>query len=158
MFKKIKEGIVNLIIWFPIIWKDRHWDHAFLYEIIQFKLKKMADYQKKHGMCVDSNKYAKQMEMCVNLLARITSNKYLNMTMKEHNKKWGERKTVFTPCKDHTNLLKLDFIVEKVRTEEEKTQERKELKKCHERANYLKNQDLDMLFQTMRKYIEGWWD
>ena len=34
------EGIKNLIKWFPIIWKDRNWDHSYIYEILKFKLKK----------------------------------------------------------------------------------------------------------------------
>ena len=158
MIKKLKEGIINLIIWFPIIWKDRDWDHQFLYEIIRFKLKRMAKFHRKYGISVDADKYAKQMELCVNLLNRIINDEYLSMVLKKHEEKWGESKMVFTPCEDDERLLKLDFEVEKAKTEVEKEQETKEKLKLYEHADYLKQQDLDMLFRTIRKYIEGWWD
>ena len=35
-------GIKNICKWFPVIWKDRDWDDSFLFEIIKFKISKMA--------------------------------------------------------------------------------------------------------------------
>ncbi len=45
-FRSIKYGIKNLITWFPIIWKDRDWDHWYLYKILRFKLIQMENLQR----------------------------------------------------------------------------------------------------------------
>lgn len=37
----VKYGIINLIKWLPIIWKDRDWDEYFLYKILHKKLSHM---------------------------------------------------------------------------------------------------------------------
>ena len=31
--RNIMEGIKNIIYWFPIIWKNRYFDHYYLYKI-----------------------------------------------------------------------------------------------------------------------------
>jgi hypothetical protein len=36
--KYIKQGVKNLIYWFPIIWKDRNWDSHYIFEIMKHKL------------------------------------------------------------------------------------------------------------------------
>lgn len=40
-YKNIKTGIKNLIKWLPIIWRDRDWDHLFLTELLEAKIKFM---------------------------------------------------------------------------------------------------------------------
>ena len=35
------QGIKNLIYWFPIIWKDRDYDHAFIEYMLEHKYKAM---------------------------------------------------------------------------------------------------------------------
>lgn len=36
--KKIKYGLYNLWIWRKVIWRDRNFDYAYLYDIMEFKL------------------------------------------------------------------------------------------------------------------------
>ena len=40
--KEFASGIKNLWRWFPTIWKDRDWDHSYVYEIIRVKLEHQA--------------------------------------------------------------------------------------------------------------------
>ena len=42
--REFKRSITNLIVWFPLIWKDRHWDDMYIFDILQFKLKNQAKY------------------------------------------------------------------------------------------------------------------
>lgn len=42
MHKEFASGIKNLWRWFPTIWKDRDWDHSYVYEIIRVKLEHQA--------------------------------------------------------------------------------------------------------------------
>ena len=44
MIQKIRyfiNSIKNLIKWFPIIWRDRDWDYAYIEDILLFKLNNM---------------------------------------------------------------------------------------------------------------------
>jgi len=42
MHKEFACGIKNLWRWFPTVWKDRDWDHSYVYEIIRVKLEHQA--------------------------------------------------------------------------------------------------------------------
>ena len=42
-FNVVKTGIKNLWIWFPVIWRDRWWDHMYLHNMLKFKLQTMVD-------------------------------------------------------------------------------------------------------------------
>ncbi len=46
VYNQLKYGILNLIIWFPIIWNDRQWDHYYLLRMFEKKLKLMSKYHK----------------------------------------------------------------------------------------------------------------
>jgi len=158
-FRYIKHGIKNIIIWIPIIWQDRDWDQWFLYKILQFKLKRMAKLQRDHGMSTCSNNIADQMQICVNLLDRLIKDEYLENCLKPHEKKWGRSKIIWTPLPDDAKMSRLMRIkTERAITPEQIKQEDKERMKLYKHSDMLLKQDLDMLFQNMRKYSEGWWD
>lgn len=158
-FKNCKYGIMNLIIWFHVIWKDRDWDQWYLYNILRFKLERMEKIQREYGCHNDSNKTADQIKLCINLLSRLIDDNYLINALKPHEKKWGESKMTFTPLSDDSNYLSsLTVETEKVLTKKEKALEHKERMIIYTRSEDLETQDLDMLFNNMRKYIEGWWD
>jgi|688.fasta_scaffold502749_2 hypothetical protein len=40
--KDFAQGVRNLWRWLPVIWKDRDWDAAYVYRIMQFKLEQQA--------------------------------------------------------------------------------------------------------------------
>ena len=41
---KLRRGIKNLFIWFPVIWKNDVWDHFFLTDLIDKQMKQMEDF------------------------------------------------------------------------------------------------------------------
>jgi len=158
-FRTIKYGIENLIIWFPIIWQDRNWDQWFLYKVLQHKLKQMIKLQRKYGNSINADDYADQMQVCANLLDRLINDEYLENCLKPHEKKWGKSKMTWKPLPDDEEMCQFSrFHVEKAITPEQIKQEDKERMKIYKHSDMLPEQDLDMLFQNMRKYIEGWWD
>lgn len=68
----IKYGISNLIKWFPLIWKDRDFDHGYLYDILYFKLGEMQKFfESDNTWSADADKYAEQIKKCRKLLYRI---------------------------------------------------------------------------------------
>lgn len=157
-FYGIKTGIKNLIKWTPVIWRDRDWDQYFFYVVLHFKLKRMEKLHRNHSHLVNGKKYADQIKLAVLLLDRIIKDNYLENVIEPHEKKWGQSDFVFTPLKDNKNLSSLSIKVEKANTPEEKAKENKERMALYKHSDDLKNQDLDMLFKHIRKYIEGWWD
>ena len=145
-------------MWFSVIWSDRDWDPWFLYKILYFKLKRMENMQRKHGHSVTSEKYADQIKVAGLLLKRIIDDNYLENVMTPHEKKWGKSEFVFTPLPGNGNFSSLSIKVEKANTPEEIEQEHKERMGLYIHEANLKQQDLDLLFKHMRKYVEGWWD
>lgn len=74
-------GITNLIQWLPIIWQDRDWDHAYLEELMLFKLTRMykrfsnpeetyVDWDGEHA------KDLKALRICITILERRKNNFY----------------------------------------------------------------------------------
>ena len=153
----IKHGIENLIDWFPIIWKDRDWDHWFLYKIIHKKLEKMEYLQRTYGHHVDNEKTADQIKICKLLLARLIEDDYLSNATKYHDEKWGELRLITKPIPG-TEVCSVETETTKPLTEKEKERESKARMALYKHGDKMKEQDLDLLFKIMRKHIQGWWD
>lgn len=154
----MKNGVKNLFIWFPVIWKDRWWDHHYFFIILHKKLSLMEKNFRERGHHLNHEKDADKMRLCVLLLDRIIEDKYLNMVYKDHDKKWGETNWDFTPCEDHEGYSELNITRSNVKTEEEKIQESKEYKKLMYKPDKLLQQDIDTLFKMLNKHIRTWWD
>ena len=157
-FRSIKYGIENLIIWAPIIWKDRDWDHWYLYKMFKFKLIQMEKLHRKYGMSVNSENTADQMKICINLLERLINDEYGESIFKHHNKKWGRPHFNWEYCKDRKGCSELHITHRHVNSEEDKKQERKEFRRLIKHEEILKRQDIEYLFKLMTKHIQGWWD
>ena len=87
--RSIKDGIKNLIKWFPLIWKDRNFDQGYLYDILYFKLGEMQKFfESDNTYSMDAKEYGKQIKECKELLKRI-----INETIEDEN--WdGENFTI----------------------------------------------------------------
>lgn len=156
--RDIPYGIKNIIRWFPIIWKDRNWDHIFIYKILRHKLYFQQKHIREHNIHTSAIKDADRMKTCVFLLNRLIDDDYYDIAIKPHNQKWGEGEMKFTECKEDPSLHKFNIIYENVHTEQDEIEERKDFKKVIEHEKYLREQDKELLFNMMKKYIEGWWD
>ena len=66
--RNIKQGIKNIIYWLPIIWKDRNYDHTFIYEILKHKLKSQSKYIGDKDRHTTAKRDASRMLLCANLL------------------------------------------------------------------------------------------
>ena len=79
----IKYGVQNLYKWFWVIWKDRDWDHHYIFEVLKFKLEKQAKYLSEAGIHTSVERDAELMMTCVNLIGKIQNEKYYD-EMYEH--------------------------------------------------------------------------
>lgn len=68
--RKIKKGITKLIYWFPVIWEDRDWDHVFIYNILEHKLKAQSKYIGSRDIHTRAHRDAEIMMTCVRLLEK----------------------------------------------------------------------------------------
>jgi len=172
-FRDFKIGIKNIIYWFPIIWKDRNWDHRHIFDIFAHKLKVQAEYIGKYGLNLNNWKDERDMMTCVRLIEKIKdewySMEYMDYHKTEH---W------FEPCEDKPGystwesreleenfddyFSKYPLIYKRVMNGEgvfnrEGREDDKQIiamniaKINHERARKL-------LFKIMEQKIEGWWD
>lgn len=72
----VSHGFKNLWRWFPIIWKDRDYDHDFIFEILKFKLNNMATRFEQTNRFVDSTKQASKIRTCTRLIQKIQDCSY----------------------------------------------------------------------------------
>lgn len=77
-WRNLVTGIRNLIKWAPIIYRDRNWDHWFIYEMLKTKLQHQADYFLKHGHLENSVKYAEQMLKCIEMINVVQNEKIID--------------------------------------------------------------------------------
>lgn len=85
----IKQGIKNLIRWFPVIWKDRNYDHQFIFEILEFKLAEQSKYLKSNDRHVSTARETEKMDLCVRLIRKIKSDYYGMEYMDYHKSKFN---------------------------------------------------------------------
>ena len=152
----IRYGIENLIRWFPVIWKDRDWDHYFLYVILHHKLKRMEHLHIHYSHLTSGSQTVKEIKTCINLLDRLLKDEYYENASIEYNKKWGKPKFDWIPT--DSVYSKLQIKQKHVKTEEEKLKETKHFSRVCDHERNMRKQDIEYLFHYMSKHVEGWWD
>jgi hypothetical protein len=84
-------GIENLWYWLPVIWKDRNWDHQFIFDILSHKLKAQSAYIGGRGIHVSAERDAEIMMTCVRLIEKVKDEYYGMEYMDYHKTKhWFE--------------------------------------------------------------------
>jgi len=156
--RQIRQGTRSLILWFPVIWKDRWWDHYFIYVILRHKLHLMEKNIRHHGHHVKHIEDADNIKRCVLLLDRLIKDDYYENVYKHHDEKWGEAKFSFTDSTDYPQCSELHIKHPNVKTKEDKKLQTKEYRQLMKKPEELKKQDIEMLFGLMNKHIQTWWD
>jgi hypothetical protein len=170
--KYIKQGVKNLIYWFPIIWKDRNWDSHYIFEIMRHKLSAQADYIGGRDLHTRAQLDAKRMRLCVKLMKLVQDEFYSSEYSDYHKTKhWFEPIPETTLSSWESRTLEENFddyfkkyplIYKRVLNGEgifgrEGRENDKQVIAMnigyinHDRARKL-------LFKIMEENIEGWWD
>ena len=173
MHREFVRGLKSIKYWLPIIWKDRHWDSHFIFEIMMHKLKAQSKYIGSRDIHTRSKRDAEVMMTCVRLMQRVNEDFYSSEYTDYHKTKhW------FEPCEDKEGystwesrlieenfdeyFLKYPRIYDRVMNGEgvfgrEGREDDKQIIAMnighinHERARKL-------LFKLMEQNIERWWD
>jgi hypothetical protein len=170
--KDFKSGVKNLWYWLPIIWKDRNWDHQFIFDILSHKLKAQSAYIGGRDIHQNAKRDAEVMMTCVRLIEKVSSEWYSMEYMDYHKTKhW------FEPVSDkpgysswesrelEENLddyfAKYPLIYKRVmngegwfKIDNENDKQRIAMNIAH--INHDRARKL--LFKLMEQNIEGWWD
>jgi len=171
-YRDFKQGVKNIFYWLPIIWKDRNWDHHYIYTILEHKLKAQSDYISGMGRHTTAKRDAEVMMICVRLLDKVREGFYSSEYMDYH-----KTKSWFEPCEDKEGystwesrelsenfdeyFAKYPLIYKRVLNGEgpfkpdgPEDKQRIAMNIGHineKRAN-------DLLFKIMRDNITKWWD
>lgn len=171
-YRDFKQGIKNLIYWFPIVYEDRNWDHRYIYYILEHKLKAQSKYIGERGNHVTAERDAEVMMVCVRLLDKV-GEEFYNSEYSDYHK----TKHWFESCEDKEGYLtwksrelsenfdeyfsKYPLIYKRVLNGEgpfkldgPEDKQRIAMNIGHingERAN-------DLLFKIMRDNTTRWWD
>ena len=89
--REIKTGIKSILYWLPIIWKDRNWDHRYIFQILEHKLKAQSKYIGSRDIHTRAKRDAEVMMTCVRLLERVGEEYYSSEYTDYHKTKhWFE--------------------------------------------------------------------
>jgi len=75
-YYNIKNGLISLWEWKSVIWKDRHWDDHFIFEVLKHKLilqRKELVSANRHTSIPQTNR---DITICLNLIERIQEEHY----------------------------------------------------------------------------------
>lgn len=79
LLNNLKYGIKNIYVWFPVIWKDRQFDHGYLYTVLGKKLELMETFFLSDDTnVVNAKKYGKQIKIARILCNRLETEDYSN--------------------------------------------------------------------------------
>jgi len=173
--KYFKQGVKNIWYWFPIIWKDRHWDDHYIYEILQHKLKEQANYIAKNDRHTRAQLDAKRMRLCVKLIKKVQEEDYVIEYMDYHKDRvwftdWEgnsgnslyNSEEVWEKYDDY--FAKYPLVYKRVMKGEEifKLDDRDEADRKRLIAMNIAHINQDraqkLLFKIMQENIQGWWD
>jgi hypothetical protein len=162
LWHQLRDGIQNLIFWFPIIWKDRDFDQGYLLDILRFKLVRMEKFfRSKYAWTLHAKHRADEMREVILLLDRIREDgefDYYENTFRYHKRKWGEIDMWTTPCPDKEDLHEVSITRPMICTPNDIEEEHKESRRLYAHVQYLEKQDIDRAFNLIARNIRGWWD
>lgn len=99
ILRNTQEGFKNIRYWLPVIWKDRHWDHSYIYYILEHKLKAQAHRLHTADIHMSARRDAEIIRTCVRLIDKVNDGFYESEYMEyEKTKHW------FEPVEDNPNL------------------------------------------------------
>jgi hypothetical protein len=174
-FREFKRSIKNLWKWFPVIWKDRDWDHFYIYEILEFKLRKQANYVSGRDRHTRAQEDARDMLICANLIAKIKEGLYSAEYVDYHESNFEfldiEDKPGFSELKINTISEDFDSYFKKYPTWYKRAIKHIKEKQDRYSVNHTDKKfvamimgDLreekakELVFKMMSEKINGWWD
>jgi hypothetical protein len=160
-FRDFFRRVHNVYRWLPIIWKDRDYDDSYITEILIKKLEFTRDfYLSGKAYSAEAEKVADEIKEAIDRLhmTRDSWEFYEDLAMEQLEQKWGKTTFEFVPLEDRPGLTEMKSKTEKVNTEEEEEQHRKEFRKALDTARKQYMKDKIKAYEFIAKNIDKWWD
>lgn len=142
--------IKKLVQYFPIIWKDRDFDHSWLFILMKFKIDRMIPIFDNGHLC-NCERNAKELRVISVLLGRLIADDYYEYYDTQMTKKYGKLKMLVG---DKSGELH----IERSFPGYDKKAERKDFHRAMKKSDEIKQQDLDLLFRMLRRKVLCYWD
>ena len=174
-YKNLKQGLKNIWYWFPVIWKDRHWDQHFIYEVLKHKLKAQAKYISDNDRHTRAKQDARRIIICSKLIQLCQDETYATeYTSYFKDKHWFEPcedKSGYSTWKSETISENFDDFFKKYPLVYKRVMNGEGLYTLDNRdefdmkriiamniAHLNQNRAQKLLFNIMQQNIERWWD
>ena len=168
--KDFYQGVKNLIRWFKVIWKDRHWDDHYIWEILKTKLEFQADYIGRQGIHLDAKTDAQRIMTCVRLINKVQSEFY-----QSEYTDYDHREFSFIPLEDNSECYRMeskeiwekydDYFAKYPHAYREVTKTDKYIFENNSKQKiamnigyYLDKKANRLLFKMLETHLRSWWD
>lgn len=164
-FRDFYRRVRNVLRWLPTIWNDRDWDDSYITEILVKKLEFTREfYLSDKAYSVEVDNVAKEIQEAIDGLhkTRDSWEFYEEPAMDLLEQKWGKTTHEFVPYEldenGNTIAYEMKSKVEKVETDEDEEQYRKELKEASKLAQKQYMRDKVKAYKFIATNIDKWWD
>lgn len=168
-FKQFIGSIHNLISWFSIIWKDRHWDDYYITKVLQRKIELQRQYIVKHNRHTRVDEDNFWMTVVLNLIEREHEEYY---SLEKYDYK--ESNIKFIDSETHPGSYEMldELVWEELDTYLAKypSSVRRVMKKYPDKdfinketlslyvGMYNQERCRNLIFEIMKRYSNRWWD
>ena len=149
-FYKVKYGIKNIFIWFPIIWKDRNYDSIYLFKLLDFKLKLISNEMK--GKFIGAEEEIEQINSIRDAIKRLIKDDYCHDEWIEHKEKFGN---IIHFIEKENKFITVKYS--KCLTNDEEKKGDEELFRIFELEEERRKQDIEFIFNNIKNNILKWW-
>ena len=107
--RSIIDGLKNLWKWHKAIYRDRDWDHWYIYQILKTKMQFQADYMRKHGITESASQTADEIEVCIDMIDKVQNEYHIDVAIRGLvDEKWNDER-FDEETKKHDELKKQLF-------------------------------------------------
>lgn len=148
----IKQGLTNLRRFLPVIWNFNRYDGYSTLDVLKQCLILTKSQMKGYEGC---EKVQRQIQSCIDCIERLVADDYIQKEWAELEQKYGELaiekgQTLDDGCVEVK-------VIRKGGTEQITDEELGKLERqCWELENHRRNQDIETLFNTLKKF-RNWW-
>lgn len=133
-------GLRNLVTFAPMVWRDRDWDHGYLFVLLEFKLRRMyAALSGPDAVAAHPEKALRKLLMCAEICKRLTAGEFAREEWDEYHRAhpidwslgvWGPPSEA---CRRH-------------------------LRRVANKEKSIEAHHLALLCNTIRRCSRNWWD
>lgn len=156
-YYNIKSGIKQLYLWIPIIWKDRDYDHSFIYKILKFKIENTRKLNQKNKRYIGVEKEIYFMWVCENLLDRLIKDDYFDSFYDIYQNKWG-KSNFDSIYREHSDDYELKITNNNIISEEDRKLAKNDYRRYRDMSVRNRNNDKKYLYHILEKRLDNWWD